>query len=80
MAYASSQIKQENITRFCGKKCVQSAKKQHINLLPANTRRRPPLGQRWANVVDGGPVLAQHRDNVPCWPGIHDILPISKLR
>ena len=38
MAYASSQIKQENITRFCGKKCVQSAKKH-----PANTRRRPSL-------------------------------------
>ena len=29
MAYASSQIKQENITRFCGKKCVQSAKKTY---------------------------------------------------
>ena len=68
MAYASSQIKQENITRFCGKKCVQSAKK-HISLHPANTRRRPPLGQRWTNVVDGGPALAQHMGQRPVFAG-----------
>ena len=73
MAYASSQIKQENITRFCGKKYVQSAKK-HISL-HQQTRDAVP---HWANVVDGGPALAQHRDNVPCLLGIHDILPISK--
>ena len=78
MAYASSQIKQENITRFCGKKCVQSAKEKHISLHPANTRGRPPLGQRWASVLDNGPALAQHRDSVPRLLGIHDILPISK--
>ena len=76
MAYASSQIKQENITRFCGEKMCAKCKKNISH--PANTRRRPPLGQRWASVVDGGPALAQHRDNVPCLLGIHDILPISK--
>ena len=59
-------------------KNVRKVQKKHISLHPANTRRRPPLGQRWANVVDGGPALAQHRDNVLCLLGIHDILPISK--
>ena len=60
------------------KKNVCKVQKKQISLHPANTRRRPPLGQRWANVGDGGPALAQHRDNVPCLLGIHDILPISK--
>ena len=71
-------LNKKTLPGFVGKKCVQSAKKKHISLHQANTRRRPPLGQRWANVVDGGPALAQHRDNVPCLLGIHDILPISK--
>ena len=53
-------------------------KKQHISLYPANERHRPVLGQRWASVVDGGTAPAQHRDNVSCLLGIHDILPISK--
>ena len=42
-------------------KNVCIVQKKHISLHPANTRRRSPLGQRWANVVDGGPALAQHR-------------------
>ena len=29
------------------------------------------LGQCWASVVDGGPALAQHRDNVSCLLGRH---------
>ena len=44
-------------------KNVCKVQKKHISLHPANTRRRPLLGQRWANVVDGGLALAQHRDN-----------------
>ena len=72
-------LNRKTLPGFVEQKCVHSAKKQqHISLHPANTRRRPPLGQRWANVVDGGPALAQNRDNVPCLLGIHDILPISK--
>ena len=59
-------------------KNVYKVQKNHISLHLANTRRRPPLGQRWASVLDGGPALAQHRDSVPCLLGIHDILPISK--
>ena len=59
-------------------KNVCKVQTKHISLHPANTRRRPPLGQRWASVVDGGPALAQHRDNVPCLLGIHDISPIPK--
>ena len=70
-------INKKTLSGFVEKKCVQSAKK-NISLHPANTRRRPPLGQRWANVVDGGSAPAQHRDNVPRLLGIHDILPISK--
>ena len=71
-------LNKKTLPGFVETKCVQSAKKKHISLHPANTRRRPSLGQRWANVVDGGPALAQHRDNVPCLLGNHDILPISK--
>ena len=70
-------LNKKTLPGFVEKKCAQSAKK-NISLHPANTRRRPPLGQRWASVVDSGPALAQHRDNVPCLLGIHDILPISK--
>ena len=40
------------------------------NDYPANTRRSPALGQRWASVLDGGPALAQHRENVSCLLGI----------
>ena len=49
-------------------KNVCKVQKKHISLHPANTRRRPSSGQ----------TLAQHRDNVSCLPGIHDILQISK--
>ena len=71
-------LNKKTLPGFVEKKCVQSAKKTHISLHPANMRRRPPLGQRWANVVDSGPALAQHRDNVPCLLGINDIFLISK--
>ena len=69
------QIKQENI--FVEQN-VCKVQKKHISLYPANERHRPVLGQRWASVVDGGPAPAQHRDNVSCLLGIHDILPIFK--
>ena len=72
------QIKQENITRFCGKQICAKCKKKHISIYPANTRRCPALGKRWASFVDGGPAPTQHRDNVLCLLGIHDILLISK--
>ena len=54
VAYASSQIKQDNITRFCGKKNMCKVQKKHISLHPANTRRRPSLGQRWASATHSG--------------------------
>ena len=31
----------------------------------------PVLGQCWASVVDAGPALAQHRDNVSCLLGYY---------
>ena len=70
-------LSKKTLPGFVEKKLCK-VQKNHISLLPANTRRRPPLGQRWAKVVDGGPALAQHRDNVPCLLGIHDILPFPK--
>ena len=45
---------------------------------PSKHETASPVGQRWANVVDGGPAPAQHRDNDPCLLGILDILRISK--
>ena len=43
-------------------------RKKHISLHPANTRRRPPLGQRWASVVDGGPALPNiETTSRVCW-------------
>ena len=71
-------LNKKTLPGFVEKKMCAKCKKKHISLHPVNTRRRPPLGQRWANVVDGAPALAQHRDNVPCLLCIHDILPISK--
>ena len=44
---------------FVEKKNMCKVQKKHISLHPANTRRRPSLGQRWASVVDGGPALAR---------------------
>ena len=70
-------LNKKTLPGFVETKCVQSAKKTYK---PAPSKHETPysLGQRWANVVDGGPALAQHRDNVPCLLGNHDILPISE--
>ena len=40
-----------------------------VKAFPANTRRCPDVGQRWASVVDGGLALAQHRDIISCLLG-----------
>ena len=52
-------LNKETLPGF-GEKNVCIVQKKHVSLYPANTRRRPSVGQRWASVVDGGLALAQH--------------------